>query len=381
MNTRHALVTGGAGLIGSHLVDLLLERGWPVRILDSLEPQTHRQGKPDWIPARADFQLGDIRDRSAVRAALDGIDVVFHLAAYGGYMPEIAKFIDVNSLGTARLLEIIRDERLPVQKLVLASSQVVYPEGAVVCAEHGRVFPSTRPLDQLVRGEYSVACPLCGAPTTGALTPETAPLATGTTYAISKLAQEQLVLSWSRQTGIPAVALRYPCTYGPRQSRFNPYTGVIAIFTARLLNGLPPVIYEDGQQERDFCFVEDVARANLLAAESDRLDGHAVNVGSGSGTSILSLATRIARALGVECEPLLRGEYRPGEIRRLVTDTSLIEAAGWSPRVGLDDGIARHLDWVRTQERLDDDFTRAEQRLRSRGIVQAATAQPLVSLR
>lgn len=381
VNRRHALVTGGAGLIGSHLVDLLLERGWSLRILDNLEPQTHRQGKPDWIPARADFRQADIRDRAAVRAALDGIDVIFHLAAYGGYMPEIARFVEVNSLGTAQLLEIIRDECLPVRKVVLASSQVVYPEGAVTCATHGRVFPLARPIEQLARGDFPVRCPICGGPTSSALTPESTPLAAGTVYAITKLAQEQLVLSWSQQTGIPAVALRYACTYGPRQSRFNPYTGVIAIFTARLLNGLPPVIYEDGLQERDFCFVDDIARANLLAAESDRLDGLAVNVGSGRGTTILSLARQVAQALGVECEPLLRGDFRPGEIRRLVADTSLIASAGWTPRVNLDAGITRYLDWVRTQERLGDDFTNAEQLLRTRGIVQAANRRPVMSPR
>lgn len=374
MAKRRALVTGGAGLIGSHIGDLLLREGWAVRILDNLEPQTHRNGKPYWVPADADFRQADIRDRDAVRNALDGIDVVFHQAAYGGYMPEIAKYVSVNSLGTAQLLELIRDERLPVEKVIVASSQVVYPEGAVTCDTHGRVFPHGRCAARMAQGDFNVYCPFCGALTSPALTPEFAPISAETVYAITKVDQERLILGWSRQTGIPAVALRYACTYGPRQSLFNPYTGVIAIFASCLLNGLPPVIYEDGLQQRDFCFVEDIARANLIAATSDSLDGLAVNVGTGRGTSILELARIVASQLGVEREPVLRGEFRPGEIRRLVADNSLMRSTGWTPLVDLETGIAHYLDWVRRQGEVRDYFTQAEQTLRSKGIVQRVLA-------
>jgi len=381
MNFRRALVTGGAGLIGSHLVDLLLREGWAVRILDNLEPQTHRNGKPDWVPTEADFRESDIRDRQAVCAALEDVDIVFHQAAYGGYMPEIAKFVAVNSFGTAQLLELIRDERLPVRKVVVASSQVVYPEGAVNCPEHGLVFPPSRAIEQFKAGDFAIHCPLCGVATTPALTPESAPLSAESVYAITKLDQERLLLSWSRQTGIPAVALRYACTFGPRQSRFNPYTGVIAIFASRLMNGLAPVIYEDGLQERDFCYVEDIARANLIAASSDRLDGLAVNVGSGRGTAILDLARIVADSLGVECDPIVRGEFRPGEIRRLVADSSLMRSTGWTPRVSLEEGIQRYLDWVRRQGDVQDYFSAAEQVLRANGIIQQIAAPVAEHLR
>ncbi len=194
MRNRRALVTGGAGLIGSHLVDLLLREGWSVRILDNLEPQTHPHGRPAWVPVEIDFRQADIRDPDAVRSALEGIDVVFHQAAYGGYMPEIAKYVEVNSLGTARLLEIIRDDRLPVEKVVVASSQVVYPEGAVICSEHGLVYPEARPLQRLARGDFAVTCPVCGMASVPTSTPESAPLSPGTVYAITKLDQERLVL-------------------------------------------------------------------------------------------------------------------------------------------------------------------------------------------
>ena len=375
MTHRRALVTGGAGLIGSHIVDLLLREGWSVRVLDNLEPQTHRDGKPVWVPGEIDFRHSDMRDADAVRTALEGIDVVFHQAAYGGYMPEIAKYVHVNSFGTAQMLEIIRDEDLPIEKVVVASSQVVYPEGAVRCAEHGLVFPRTRSVERMSIGDFDVHCPLCGGPTSPELTHESAPISAETVYAITKVDQERLTLGWSRQTGIPAVALRYACTYGPRQSLFNPYTGVIAIFASRLLNGLAPVIYEDGLQERDFCFVEDIARANVTAATTNLLDGQPVNVSSGRGTTISHLARIVAEQFGVEVEPIVRGEFRPGEIRRLVADSTLMRSTGWQPRVELEDGIARYLDWVRTQGDVHDYFTSAEERLRSKGIVQRVDAR------
>jgi dTDP-L-rhamnose 4-epimerase len=192
-----------------------------------------------------------------------------------------------------------------------------------------------------------------------------------TVYAITKIDQEKLVLLWGQQTGIPTVALRYSCTYGPRQSLFNPYTGVIAIFCTRLLNGQPPVMYEDGNQTRDLCFVEDIARANLLAATTDKLDGLPVNVGSGRATSVRDLAGIIAEQLGVKIEPLARGEFRPGEIRSLISDISRIETVGYAPQTTIEEGIARYVEWIKTQGTVKDYFAEAEALLRAKGIVQS----------
>jgi len=371
---KRALVTGGAGLIGSHIVDLLQAQGWAVRVLDNLETQTHRDGKPPWLQAAiqngAAFVEGDIRDREVVESALDGIDVVFHEAAYGGYMPEISKYVAVNSLGTAQLLEIVREKNLAIRKIIVASSQVVYPEGAGEYPQHGLVFPGLRPVEQLRRGDFSVRCPFCQKPTRSVPTPENAPLGGETVYAITKVDQEKLVLSWGRQTGIPTVALRYSCTFGPRQSIFNPYTGVIAIFCTRLLNDLPPVIYEDGEQTRDFSFVEDIAQANLLAGTSDALDGKAINVGSGRGVSIKRVAELVSEALQIPRSAVLNGEFRPGEIRHLISDTKLIRAAGYAPRVSLEEGVARYLAWIKTQGSVRDYFAAAEPILRQKGILQ-----------
>ena len=367
--TKRALVTGGAGLIGSHVTDLLVHEGWNVRVLDNLEPQTHRRGKPAWINPKVEFVEGDIRDRETIAAALDKIDIVFHQAAYGGYMPEISKYVHVNSLGTAQMLEVIREKNLPIQKIIVASSQAVYSEGAGICSKHDLVFPAVRPVEQLRKGDWEVHCPICGAITKSAPTPENAPVGGETVYGLTKVDQEKLALLWGKQVGIPTVALRYSCTYGPRQSIFNPYTGVIAIFCTRLLNNLPPVLYEDGEQTRDFSFVEDIARANVLAAESDQLDGFAVNVGSGEGTPIRKVAQVLSQLLKIDIEPEARGEFRPGEMRHLTSDITKVRAAGYKPQVELEDGIQRYIDWIRSQSDIRDYFTEAEQILKSKGIV------------
>jgi dTDP-L-rhamnose 4-epimerase len=366
---KRALVTGGAGLIGSHVADLLVRERWKVRVLDNLEPNTHKHGKPAWINPSTEFMEGDLRDRKTMAAALEKIDVVFHQAAYGGYMPEIAKFVHVNSLGTAQMLEMIRENNLPIKKIVVASSQAVYSEGAGECGAHGLVFPPVRPVEQLRKGDWQVHCPFCGAVTKSVPTPENAPVGGETVYGLTKVDQERLVLLWGKQVGIPTVALRYSCTYGPRQSIFNPYTGVIAIFCTRLLNNLPPVLYEDGAQTRDFSFVEDIARANLIAAETDKLDGLPVNVGSGKGTAIHEIAALLASALKIEIAPEINGEFRPGEMRHLTSDTKRICAAGHKPDVDLADGIARYIDWIRSQSDIRDYFSEAAQILRNKGIV------------
>lgn len=366
---RRALVTGGAGLIGSHLADLLVREGWQVRVLDNLEPNTHKRGKPGWMNEKAEFVQGDVRDRVTMEQALEGTDVVFHQAAYGGYMPEIAKYVHVNSFGTAQILEVIREQALPVRKVIVASSQAVYSEGAGLCPNHGLVFPSVRPIEQLRRGDWAVACPVCGEPTASAPTPENAPVGGETVYGLTKVDQEKLVLLWGKQIGIPSVALRYSCTYGPRQSIFNPYTGVIAIFCTRLLNDLPPVLFEDGEQTRDFSYVEDIARANLLAATTDSLDGLPVNIGSERGVPVREVAAQISQALGIRIPPEINGEFRPGEMRHLTSGTARARAAGYRPQVDLFEGIERYLDWIRAQTDVRDYFSEAAAILRKKGIV------------
>jgi len=369
-----ALVTGGAGLIGSHIVDAAMTEGWQVRVLDSLERQTHPNGRPGWIPDHVEFMAGDVRNRRDWERALDGIDIVFHEAAYGGYMPEIAKFIHVNSYGTALMLETIRNDDLPICKIVMASSQAVYNEGAYRCPVHGHFYGQTRPVAQLEEGDYEVHCPLCDQPSTPVPTDEAAPMGGENVYAISKADQERLLISFGRSTGLPVVALRYSCTYGPRQSLFNPYTGVIAIFCTRLMNDLPPVVYEDGRQSRDLVFVEDVARANLLVATDDRANGGVFNVGTGNAVEIVELARMLATQLGKEIEPSIPGEFRPGEMRALISDISKLQEIGYSPQVDLGAGIARYMEWIAEQGDVGEYFSEAENRLRKRNIVRKSAA-------
>src|SRR5256885_6065245 len=197
-NERCALVTGGAGLIGSHVTDLLVREGWKVRVLDNLEPNTHRRGQPDWINPKAEFVEGDIRDRETIAAALDKIDIAFHQAAYGGYMPEISKYVHVNSLGTAQMLEVIREKNLPIKKIIVASSQAVYSEGAGICRKHNLVFPKVRPIEQLRTGDWTVRCPTCNAVTESAPTPENAPVGGETVFGLTKVDQERLWLLWGK---------------------------------------------------------------------------------------------------------------------------------------------------------------------------------------
>jgi len=367
-----ALVTGGAGFIGSHIVDQLLARGYEARVFDSLELPTHASGMPDYLSREAEFILGDMRDRDALAGALRGVDVILHQAATGGFTPHIANYVACNSLGTAQMLEIIRDEKLPVRKILVASSIAVYGEGKYSCAEHGVIFPSLRPVAQLERREWEVKCPRCGESLAPLLTDEETPVEPATAYAISKYDQERLVLMFGRQTGIPAVALRYFVTYGPRQSPHNPYTGVCSIFSTRIMNNLPIIIYEDGHQTRDFVFVRDVARANVFALEEARADFGVFNVGTGKMTSIRQLAALLQECLGREGEIEFPNRFRPGEVRHMAADVSRLADLGFRAEVSAPEGLQQYVAWLAEQGPLPECFGDAEKQLQAAGVVRAA---------
>ncbi len=364
-----ALVTGGAGLIGSHVAMELLKKGYEVRILDNLEQETHPNGRPAWIPEQAEFMQGDMALKQDVAKALDGIDVVFHQAAYGGFAPEISKYVQTNSLGTAYLFDAIRESKYPIKKIVTASSQGVYGEGAYTCAEHGIMFPQSRPLAQLERGSWEVKCPRCGADMEPTNTPETKPVDPGIIYSITKYSQEMMTLRLGQSLGIPTVALRYSLTYGPHQSIFNPYTGITSIFSTRILNGLAPIVYEDGMQMRDFVFVEDVARANVHVMEDDRADFQVFNVGSGKGTSVLDFIQALATAYGKDVTPKITGQFRPGEVRHLFSDNSKLRALGWEPTHDIHQGLAKYVAWIKMQGEVKEYFSEALKRMQERGVV------------
>jgi len=368
---RQILITGGAGFIGSHLADLLLARGYRVRVLDSLSPQVHGPDghPPGYLNPDAELVQADVCDPEAVAGALRGVDAVFHLAAMVGVgqsMYDVARYTATNDVGTAVLLEELT--RHPVERLVVASSMSLYGEG-LYRTGRGMVVPGReRPLAQLKAGHWELA-DLDGAPLTPLPTPETKSPGLASVYALNKFTQEQLCLILGRAYGIPTVALRFFNVYGPRQALSNPYTGVLAIFAARLLNGRPPLIFEDGLQRRDFVHVADVVEACRLTLEVPEAAGGVFNVGSGHSYTVLEVAHRLARMLGrAEIEPEVTGKYRAGDIRHCFADIDRARAVlGYRPRVMLEAGLAELADWLACQT-ADDRVAEASAELAARGL-------------
>jgi dTDP-L-rhamnose 4-epimerase len=366
------LVTGGAGFVGSHLVDALLARGERVCVLDSLDPLSHPGGVPEHLAAEAELITGDLRDRRLTERALRGVDRVYHLGGVvgnGESMVNVRRAVEANAVGTATLLESIVERRDRIRRIVVASSMVVYGEGSYDCAKHGTVAPPLRAEEQLRRREWEARCPRCGGPVAPVSTAEDTPLRPASVYGITKRDQEELVLVLGRAYGIEAVALRYLNVYGPRQALSNPYTGVAAIFAARLLNDRRPRVFEDGGQLRDLVHVSDVVRATIAAMESADAPGHAVNVATGSRVSVLDLARLVAAALGSELEPDVTGEYRAGDIRHCFADTSRGRALlGFEAEVTLAGGLPELAEWVRARQ-VEERVDGAISELRSVGLV------------
>lgn len=371
METQNILVTGGAGFIGSHLVDALVGRGHRVRILDSLVDQVHGGKVPEHLNTDAEFIQADVCDAEVVRAALDGIDVVYHQAAevgVGQSMYEIVRYVKANDLGTAVLLEEMIKRKDQFKKLVVASSMSIYGEGAYKNARTGdNVFPQLRSDGQLAAHDWELKDGDDILQPVG--TTETKPLFPTSVYAVSKQDQEQYCLAVGRSYKIPTVAFRYFNVYGTRQALSNPYTGVCAIFSSRLMNDQAPMIFEDGEQSRDFVHVSDIVQANLLALETDKGDYEAMNVGTGRATSVKEISLLLAKGLGKNIEPQIVGKYREGDIRHCVSDIAKIRATlGYEPKVTLEEGLEELLGWVSQQE-ADDRVESATAELAAHSLV------------
>lgn len=350
------LVTGGAGFIGSHLVDALIGKGHSVRVLDNFDPQVHASARPDYLNSSAEYIEGDVRDREALRVSLAGIDSVVHLAAavgVGQSMYQIEHYVAANCIGTSVLLEFLVSEKIRLKRLVVASSMSIYGEGDYRCGRCGPVAPTLRPDDQLSRHEWEMLCPACGAIVSPLPTPETKPLIPTSVYAITKRDQEELCLTVGRSYGIPTVALRFFSVYGPRQALSNPYTGVCAIFSSRIKNGNPPLIYEDGLQNRDFISVRDIVKALALVLEHPSSPGEVFNVGTGRPTSVLDVATALIRLYGCGVAPEVTRRFRAGDIRHCYADIRRIERLGFRPSVSLDDGMRELVAWGETVKAVD----------------------------
>jgi len=368
----NVLVTGGAGFVGSHLVDALVEAGHRVRVLDNLDAQVHGEGakRPAHLHPDAELQVGDIRDRSAVALALEDIDQVFHQAAavgVGQSMYQMEQYVSVNSVGAAVLLEEIVARRDRIQKMIVASSMSIYGEGAYQTPEGESVFPGLRP-DSALEAQRFEMHDDDGRELKPIPTPEEKPLLPTSIYAITKRDHEEMFLAVGAAYGIPAVALRYFNIYGPRQSLSNPYTGVMAIFSSRIMNRHRPMIFEDGLQSRDFVHVSDIVQANLLAMGKEEANGKVFNVGTGRSISVLRIAEILGEQLDFPDPPDVVGKYRAGDIRHCFADTSRIEKElGYAAKMTLEEGMRNLLEWIRTQK-ADDRVDQAARELEDRGL-------------
>ena len=371
---KHVLITGGAGFIGSHLADALLADGVKVRVLDALVPQVHGSGRkrPSYLHPEAELIVGDAGDPPVVTRCLKNVDAVVHFAAavgVGQSMYEIASYVASNTQATANLLQVLSRKKHTVRKLIVASSMSIYGEGAYRCARCGPLASAVRGDARLTAKQWDMACPSCGAPSEAVPTPETKALDPSSIYAITKRDQEEMCLCVGRAYGLPTVALRFFNVFGERQALSNPYTGVAAIFAARLLNGEPPLIYEDGRQSRDFVHVSDVVQAVVLAIRKPDADYQALNVGTGRATAVHDVAVVLAKSLGRAIQPKILKSFRAGDVRHCVADIAKITGMlGYRPHTSFEEGMVRLTAWLCSQKPKDR-TARAASQLAVRGLV------------
>jgi dTDP-L-rhamnose 4-epimerase len=365
------LVTGGAGFIGSHTADRLVQLGHDVVVLDGLTAPVHRDGKPGYLTPGADLWVGDVRDRDLVANLLRRVDAVYHFAAYQDYLTDFSRFTSTNVVSTALLYEIAVSEQLDLARIVVASSQSAMGEGLYSCPEHGEQAPDMRPEPALARGEWEHRCPVCG----GALellrtsesfsNPQNA-------YGMSKQAQETVAINLGRRYGIPTVALRYSIVQGPRQSVYNAYSGACRIFCLHYLLGSAPTLYEDGAMVRDYVNIHDVVAANELALTDDRAIGRVFNVGGGTAYTTAEFAEIVRAHYGSDDQAHVSGEYRFGDTRHIHSDIEALRALGWEPRRTPADSVAEYADWLKGMPGLDEVLAEADAKMRRLGVVRRA---------
>lgn len=372
MKIRKILVTGGAGFIGSHLVDKLISTGYKVRILDSLTPQVHQGKIPQYLNKKAEFIKGDITNTQDIKKAVEGVDAIFHEAAVVGVgqsMYEIEKYTLNNTLGTAKLLAYLTNNKHSLKRILVASSMSAYGEGLYNCRACGLIRPPLRTGEQMSKRDWELHCPNCSKILQAIGTPESEPFRCNSIYAVTKQSQENMVMIYGQAYGIPATALRYFNVYGPRQSLSNPYTGVAAIFLSRLKNNNPPVVYEDGLQTRDFISVYDIADANVACLKDDRSFGKIFNLGTNNPIAIKEIAQILAKLLGKNIKPEITEKFRPGDVRHCSADISLIKKTlGWKPSWNFEKGMHDLIEWGEKQA-AEDLFDQASKELKTKGLL------------
>ena len=365
------LVTGGAGFIGSHTVDALLEKGHQVKILDNLQQPVHLKGKPNYIPKDVEFIFGDVRDKKALEYALQNVDAVYHLAAYQDYLPDFSTYFHVNSVSTALLYEIIVEKNLPVKKVVVAASQAVLGEGLYECLEHGKMIPDIRLEKQLRQRDWEHYCPYCGATMHYLPTPEEK-INPQNQYAMSKYSEEMIAVNLGKRYDIPSVALRYSIVQGPRQSFYNAYSGAMRIFALSLYFNKPPIIFEDGKQIRDYINIRDVVNANLLVLEDERADYQVFNVGGGKPYTVIEFYEKMQEVIGKRLAPIIDNYYRYGDTRHIFSDISKLKSLGWEPKVPIEQSIRDYWDYLNSQTDIEDILEFAENRMKQLNVIRKA---------
>lgn len=374
MQLKKILVTGGAGFIGSHLVDKLVSQGFTVRILDNLTKQVHQNKVPEYLNKKAEFLKGDVTNPKDLEKALEGIDALYHEAAVVGVgqsMYEIEKYVLNNILGTARLLEFLINHKHRVKRLIIASSMSAYGEGLYKCKTCGLVRPTLRSNKQMSKKDWELHCPNCNKTLVSTEIPETESFKCNSIYAVTKQSQEDMMMIFGKAYGIPTTALRYFNVYGPRQSLSNPYTGVAAIFLSRLKNNKAPIIYEDGLQTRDFISVYDIADVNVACLENEKAFGKVFNLGTGNPVTIKIVAKILADLLNKEVEPEITERFRSGDVRHCIADISLVKKTlGWQPKWNFVDGMQDLIEWGE-KVKAKDLFDQASKELISKGLLKS----------
>ena len=367
------LVTGGAGFIGSHTADRLLELGHEVVVLDALTPPVHRGGPPSYLSTAVEFYEGDVRNEDLLRNLLRRVDAVYHFAAYQDYLPDFARFSDVNVVATSLLYQIIVAERLDLARVVVASSQAAMGEGLYRCELDGEEVPGMRPESALVARQWDIPCPDCGGPLVMQATPERVSNPQNP-YGMSKLAQEMVAVQLGRRYGVPTTALRYSIVQGPRQSVYNAYSGACRIFCLHYRQGTVPTLYEDGNAIRDYVNIDDVVDANVLALLDDRAVCNVFNVGGGVPVSTREFAQIVMRQYGSDQPAIVPGEFRFGDTRHILSEITALSMLGWSPKRTPADSVASYATWLEGIDRLDGVLDEASFSMRSMGVVRKASS-------
>jgi dTDP-L-rhamnose 4-epimerase len=367
------LVTGGAGFIGSHTSDRLVDAGHDVVVLDALTPPVHRGQRAAYLRPEIDFYQGDVRNRDLLTNLLRRVDALYHFAAYQDYLPDFSRFSDVNVVSTALLYEIIVAEHLDLARIVIASSQAAMGEGLYSCAADGDQVPNMRPDKALAAGEWDIPCPRCGGPLEMQPTPEWISNPQNA-YGMSKLGEEQVAINLGRRYDIPTVAMRYSIVQGSRQSVYNAYSGACRIFCISYRLGVAPTLYEDGGAIRDFVNIDDVVDANLLVLDDERAIGKVFNVGGGDGYTTREFADIVMRQYGSDQAGVVTGEYRFGDTRHIMSDITALRAIGWKPQRTPAESVATYAAWLEGMDGLHEVLADANARMRGLGVVRKSVS-------